>query len=572
MTYSIPDSTSDRRIKKGINMAARSNVSQTTHSSKPGDQTSTPNHPDTSPTSPEEPKQGGKQTGDRYFGALVLVAAIIPLPFLAALITIIAYLSPSPLPAVAFFTWLGPSNIVIIILGLIITVVLWLLLAIPCMRFATARGARWSDYEGLQRNAEVLKKRLKVVKSEQATATPTGQYKAAIADIESNLKNYDDLLNRNGLPWLSTGYVSLWDRINEADEAIIDVLPCETVIESAKYEELRLKNSLVPDSKNSLNLLEKAIQTLSSANATDTVSSDPKSSRPSTAINGQSSQQSEQEARADIRKVKAALHSFTNERWDGLVRARNQLIGTAFFTAFFTYILVIIAILAKVPSMNTIDAMVFYFLGAIVGLFGRLLDERNTDTVIDDYGLSMARILVTPLISGLAALVGVLFVTASATIDSIYKINLQNLLFAAVLGFAPNILIGMLRSKSEAIKGQLKSASPSTITPQLQTADRQLEQIYEQDLRQASQWFRISILAAILGFLLILGGGVTVLTWNILVGFVIVIAGGLFESIAAFSLQKVRNANSLLDNSSQSIREAMKIEESSLINKEALRP
>ena len=158
--------------------------------------------------------------------------------------------------------------------------------------------------------------------------------------------------------------------------------------------------------------------------------------------------------------VKAALHKFTNERWDGLVRARNQLMVTAFLTAFFTYILVIIAILAHVPAMNTLDAMVFYFLGAIVGLFGRLFDERNADTVIDDYGLSMARIIVTPLISGLAALVGVLFVTSS-TIDTIYKINLQNLVFASVLGFAPNLLISMLRSKSEDIKGQIKSASPS---------------------------------------------------------------------------------------------------------------
>jgi hypothetical protein len=246
------------------------------------------------------------------------------------------------------------------------------------------------------------------------------------------------------LHWLSTGYVSLWDRINKVNEAIIDVLPCETVIESVNYEELRLNNSEVPESKGLLTLLEKASTTLSS---------DPN------CFIKQSSEQNK--ARADIRKVKAALHKFTNERWDGLVRARNQLMVTAFLTAFFTYILVLIAILAKVPAMNTLDAMVFYFLGAIVGLFGRLFDERNADTVMDDYGLSTARIIVTPLISGLAALVGVLFVTTSSTIDTIYKISLQNLVFASVLGFAPNVLISILRSKSEVIKGQIKSASPS---------------------------------------------------------------------------------------------------------------
>ena len=457
--------------------------------------------------------------GNRYFGALVLVAAIIPLPFLAALITIITYLSTSPLPAGA-----------LIILGLIITLVLWLLLAIPCRHFATAEGARPSDYKSLQREITVLRKEVDVIEYETTR-------EIAIADIRGNLEGIDKILKRDGLTWLSTGYVSLWDRINEADEAIIDVLPCETVIESAKYEELRLKNSEVPDCKDLFTLLEKAIQTLSSDpnrskqsseqnqdnnlqqnlaqamlalladhidSSTRSVSTeeplykricrsigrtfqpgshhqdkanklqqymaqamlallrkatDPPS--PSTAINGQVSQQSVQEARADIRKVKAALHKFTNERWDGLVRARNQLMVTAFLTTFFTYILVIIAVLANVPLMNTLDAMVFYFLGAIVGLFGRLFDERNADTVMDDYGLSMARIIVTPLISGLAALVGVLFVTTSATIDTIYKINLQNLLFAAVLGFAPNILITMLQNKSEEIKGQIKSASPS---------------------------------------------------------------------------------------------------------------
>jgi hypothetical protein len=275
----------------------------------------------------------------------------------------------------------------------------------------------------------------------------------------------------------------MWDRINKVDEAMIGVLPCQTVIESANYDELSLKDSSVPGSNDLLKLLDDAIDTLKSNSKGPKQSSmqnqsghsqqslalsmlvlRKKVTNPpslSAANNGQDFQQSEQEARADIRKVKSALHKFTNERWDGLVRARNQLMGTAFLTAFFTYILVIIAILANVPSVNTIDAMVFYFLGAIVGLFGRLFDERNADKVIDDYGLSTTRIIVTPLISGLAALVGILFVTTSSTIETIYKISLQNLVFAAILGFAPNILINSLQSKSEEIKGQIKGASPT---------------------------------------------------------------------------------------------------------------
>ncbi len=336
----------------------------------------------------------------------------------------------------------------VIILGLITTLVLWLLLAIPCMRFATAKGGRPSDYEGIVREVTALENRLKIVnEKDEATQDNAIEHKKArditILDVEAAVASINARLNSKGLHWLSTAYVSLWDRINQADEAIIDVLPCEAVIESANYEGLRLKNSQVPESDGLRQLLEETVQTLSS---------DPNCSKPLSEQN---------KARANIRQVKSALHKFTNERWDGLVRARNQLMGTAFLTAFFTYMLVIIAVLAKVPPKNTLDAMVFYFLGAIAGLFGRLFDERNADTVMDDYGLSMVRIIVTPLISGLAALVGVLFVTTSATLDTLYQLNLQNLVFAAILGFAPNILISLLRSKSEAIKSQIKSVGTS---------------------------------------------------------------------------------------------------------------
>src|SRR5438876_10340387 len=110
-------------------MAVSSIDSQTTQPKHLGGQAATPGISGTSPTSPEETKDDYKPTGNRYFGALVLLAAIIPLPFLAALITLIVYLSPSSLPEVAFFQWLGSSNLVII-LGLTITFVLWLLLAI----------------------------------------------------------------------------------------------------------------------------------------------------------------------------------------------------------------------------------------------------------------------------------------------------------------------------------------------------------------------------------------------------------------------------------------------------------
>jgi hypothetical protein len=130
-------------------------------------------------------------------------------------------------------------------------------------------------------------------------------------------------------------------------------------------------------------------------------------------------------------------------------------------TAFFVYILLVIAILASLPRLNIQQAMVFYFLGAVVGLFSRLYTEwTSKDPVKDDYGLSMARILVTPLYSGLAVLVGVLlFTSASGTIAKIYEFNVQNLVLAAVLGYAPNTVINQLAAKQQKIQGEITSTT-----------------------------------------------------------------------------------------------------------------
>lgn len=479
----------------------------------------------------EEIKDDDKTTGGRYLGALVLVAGITPLFFLAALVTVIVYLSLSPLPhlnpsspsplhfvefldwigVLALLNWLGPAKI-ILILGLIITLLIWLLLAIPCRRFASAKGGRSSDYDGLKTQYAVLVNRLKYVDDQTTqeagtSAPPTEQAKAAksnktteeekdrevardiaLADVLSYLGDFAKTLQRNGLNWvLYTGYVSMWDRINKADEAMIDLLPLKTVIESAMYDNLRLDKSSVPDYGAMIEALDADINTLRPLmNPSETGSS---ATKPSTAqsqtsiissnkkdvakkpkktadISKDSTEKlpkkdTSEEAISDIRNARSTIHKFTNERWDQLVRARNQLMGTAFLTAFFVYILLVIAILASLPRMNIEQAMVFYFLGAIVGLFSRLYTEwTSKDPVKDDYGLSMARILVTPLYSGLAVLVGVLlFTSASGTIAKIYEFNVQNLVLAAVLGYAPNTVINQLAAQQQKIQGEITSTT-----------------------------------------------------------------------------------------------------------------
>lgn len=468
-------------------MVASSNISQTTHPTKPGD-------------------QNDKPSG--YLGALVAAGVFIPIPLLAASLTLLGYFLLPSLSAPMYVITTFP------LLGLIITIIVWLLLAWLCMPLATARGGKLSDYETFQGDLNVLKAQFEAVKPKTpedaaTSATLMEPEKAAkhnqatepgkaretvIAYIQSNLDEIDDMIQRKGMTWvLRTGYITLWDRINKADEAMIDVLPIQQVIEAANYDMLRLNGSDVPGHEDLLKRLATAITTLSSELHRSEQSSEQhqdtnvqQSMVPAkSAIEPPGSIKSDQqEARSNIRQVKSALHKFTIERWDPLIRARNELMGTAFLTSVLTYIIVVVAMLVGIQKINMVHLIVFYLLGAVVGLFSRLVGELQTkDTAIshtDDYGLTWARILVTPWLSGLAALIGVLLATMLSivlattlshgttnqqsfpTLGTIYNYSMypQNLVLAAIFGFLPSLAVGLLKQQANKIQSQINSSSP----------------------------------------------------------------------------------------------------------------
>jgi hypothetical protein len=90
------------------------------------------------------------------------------------------------------------------------------------------------------------------------------------------------------------------------------------------------------------------------------------------------------------------------------VHARNILLVTIFITGIFTYLLLGIAIVNKASVSSVVAAAAFYVVGEVAGLFSWLYRGSQIDTIIDDYGLSMARLIATPLLSGLAGVIGVL--------------------------------------------------------------------------------------------------------------------------------------------------------------------
>ncbi|MEO8972805.1 MAG: hypothetical protein ABI406_14545, partial [Ktedonobacteraceae bacterium] len=268
-------------------------------------------------------------------------------------------------------------------------------------------------------------------------------------------------------------------------------------------------------------------------------------------------QQTEEQARADLRQARVFINSYISNRWAGLIQSRNLLIEISFYTSVFIYALFILAIIDNAPSSAIFAALVFFIAGAIAGLFPRLApktrvpsqpartttqpakpnsqtsvanDQSKTTTqptgqngnqnassngapLSDDYGLTRARILITPVFSGLAALIGVVLasmlsitlvaltpgpsntrtptpaaIVATATVtaatsapaapqgnrsvpnypslDEIYSLtnNVQGVIFALVFGFLPSLVINALQREATDLQNQLQSTDPGEQT------------------------------------------------------------------------------------------------------------
>ena len=173
--------------------------------------------------------------------------------------------------------------------------------------------------------------------------------------------------------------------------------------------------------------------------------------------------------------MRRSLNDYRDHLWEGLLRARNNLLGVTFVTGLGTHILLCIAILALSPTTHDsrttlIAAASYYMLGAIAGLFGRIGQASLVNIAVDDYGLTLAQVMSRPLYSGLAGLGGVLL---SSTVLSISNTNgvqsvfasvrVDFLIVAAAFGLTPNLIAGGLQNQSNKLLSALR-ASKTTVS------------------------------------------------------------------------------------------------------------
>ncbi len=410
-----------------------------------------------------------------YLTALVATSAAVPV--VAAMVTVASYVAPFP---ATWHEWIAVP------LGAIITLVVWLLSALPCRRFASAVYANRCSYGSLFNQLRDLQSRLcalddKRRKDPENPLVKSDAYQIAFTEIATWCEDIERELKCRGLSWLlATGYINMWRGLHHAEEAMIEIEPAEAVLNKAIHDELCLQGSNMNNSEELLDKLRIAVKMLS-ATGTRYLIKQPREREDDDESEGSGHQNQapqserttiEMEARAILREIRHTVNEYRDNRWEGLIHTRNRLMMMVIVTSFLAYVLLCLPVVNEVNTSYVIAATVFFLIGAIVGLFNRLHLETQSSNAINDYGLSMARVIATPVLSGLAAVGSVLVFVLLANaiqnglnitdkITDIYSINPLHLILAAIFGLAPNLLIGLLQQKAESYKSDIQSSKAS---------------------------------------------------------------------------------------------------------------
>ena len=384
----------------------------------------------------------------------LLATAIVP-PFLATALTLLLYDPSLPFHAP--------------VLGLVGSVLIWLVLAGVAQPFLTMHRANPAVYCTLYSRFEILQAQMCKVKKQLQGQTddPIMYALAEMYRYQSILKpalQHDSKTNC-AQDWLgASGYIRLWELLHRAEETRFLLAPVETVHADACFDTVRLTGSNVASRekllqylKDGLHLLEKSRQPV-----------------PDSCVFTAAQKQNEFKGRELLRYVRRSINTFRDERRLSLIQARNRLLRTVTLTAWvcFTIAAVVITTVPALPPLKA--ALLFFLIGALVGLFNQLHLDASAETATEDYGLTTARLVYTPCFSGLAALGGVLFIPILASASGMAQpsslefakvftlTNQSNFVLAALFGLAPHMLITRLHQATEKYKTDLRSTNQWT--------------------------------------------------------------------------------------------------------------
>lgn len=436
--------------------------------------------------------------GHSFAGGLTVVLPFVPC--VAAAATTLAYVLRLGDESVWWGDW--EDNLAAIGVGLAVALGIWLVAGWRCGHFTRPDHADSGSYDLLWTRLRQLQTRCAVfcAPGREWTGGDPRAACAACREAEAQCGAVVVDLKRNGLQWvMATGYDTQWRRLHRAEEALLEVEPRDTLANEALYDYQRLRGSGLDDFERLATQMTWALRQLDLAECVEDATtlavpgSSPNGGRGKA---GRFRPAPDARLRAILREIRYAINDFRERQTAGLIRARNRLLKTVLLTSLGSYVLLGLAIAAEAPR-GTVAAVAGCFLvGAIVGLFNRMRVESRMDCAVEDYGLSVARLVHTPLFSGLAAVAGVFLsaalavavtnavlqgptspAVAAATAQEVEGARLPSvtevfdlaanpfaLVIAAVFGLTPDLVINRLRDQTEQMTDNLRKTQPLTAT------------------------------------------------------------------------------------------------------------
>ncbi len=453
------------------------------------------------------------QTFRNYLTALLITLPTIPI--FASAVTVGIYLSNPSAPG-----WYS------VLYGMLYANISWWVITLFLVPLTSARNSNARSYGLLYSRFRQLEARLHVINNYHHAnpQQPLGEYQEVA--IQEALDKFDDLNsdlhdNTVRLPWLmGFGYVNAWTKLHHAEEAIIEVEPLEMAMRGAMHDKMALTGSEVSNRDELLAKLLYSVKKLDPHMAdlfkplsVTATSSSSENENPDIqqlqqdveeiarqlniklklgenhASNSKARVSHDVEdlgrARLTLREVRRALNAYRDHLFEGLIRARNNLLGTMFVAGFVTHLLLCIVILSMTQGGAASDinratiaaAAGYYIVGAIAGLFGRINQAAIANTAVDDYGFTFAQMISTPLLSGLAGIGGVMLSSALTSVNTQHGLSaLQNIfsqtqpdtfILAAFFGLTPNLLVRGLQTRASGYISGLRSSKTATTDPNL---------------------------------------------------------------------------------------------------------
>jgi hypothetical protein len=449
-----------------------------------------------------------------YGAALMASYAIVP--SLATVFTVVFYLVASNLPGWQLVAW-----------GFIVTGIIWLALSIPLSALTSARAANPHNYGLIESRLSRLQTRFFVLQNTTSEDKLKQYQRIALEEAYDNLNKLHHLMYNatSRLPWvIAMGYVNAWNWLHRTEEALIEIEPIEMVVSGAYHDYMAISNSkmnnstelltnltdatkkldpkfacvfaassLSPGESELLGEIEQGVNKIEQnvhliAKKLDVQISAGDDQAANAGESASSTPNEEANARVTLREIRRALNEFRDTQRLGIVSIRNQLMASTFVTGFVTYALLCTVILAVVNTNNAaaqsqratiLAAVIFYIVGAMAGLFGKIYSQSRASTSVDDFGLSFVHLIGTPLISGLAGIGGAFLYNililqgplgTSVSISTVFTFNrLDFLIAAAIFGYAPNLLMKGLQANKYVSALQSSQTSRSTDSPAQQS-------------------------------------------------------------------------------------------------------